>query len=46
VPGERTPRKVPMMPLTLIGPIRRSDSNHSRRKSTALIVIILRLAAI
>ncbi len=34
-----------MMPLTLIGPISRSDSNHSLKKSTALIVIILRLAA-
>ena len=43
MPGERTPRKVPMMPETDIGAIRFSLSNHSERKSTALIVIILAL---
>ena len=38
MPGERTPRKVPMMPDTDIGAFSTSDSNHSSRKSTALIV--------
>ncbi len=42
MPGERTPRNVPMMPLTDIGALSTGDSNHSSRKSTALIENSLR----
>ena len=38
VPGDRTPRYVPMMPLTDMGALSTPDSNHRSRKSTALIV--------
>ncbi len=45
MPGERTPRKVPMMPLQDIGALSWSDSNHSSRKSAALMVISLSSSA-
>ena len=39
MPGERTPRNVPMMPEADIVALSTSVSNHWSRKSTALIVI-------
>jgi hypothetical protein len=39
VPGERTPRNVPMMPDADIVALSTSVSNHWSRKSIALIVI-------
>jgi hypothetical protein len=39
VPGDRTPRKVPMIPDADIVALSTSVSNHWSRKSTALIVI-------
>ena len=35
-----------MIPLTAIGAMRSSHSNHSERKSTALIVIIFIMSAV
>ena len=39
MPGERTPRKVPMMPEADIVALSTSVSNQRSRKSTALIVM-------
>ena len=42
MPGERGPRNVPMIPLADLVALSGSHSNHSSRKSAALIVISLR----
>ena len=44
MPGERGPRKVPMMPLADFVALRTSVSNHSSRKSAELIVMSLKSA--
>ena len=41
IPGDRGPKNVPMMPLADLVALSGSHSNHSSRKSAALIVMSL-----